>query len=233
MNASPEDHAARSIGSDLWDIAIVVAVGVVISLLVSFLGDMLLGDTMPGGPFGIVAAVIAATLRFRAAGESWAVVGMGRKSWWRTLLLGLLGWIGVTILVAVVALMIGPPNNEFIDEMRGNWKLYLIMLLPIGWGTAAFGEELLFRGFLLHRVARVLGGGRWAWFLGLLMQAVVFGLMHAFQGPRGIALTGWIGFLIGIYYFIVGRNLWVAILIHGLIDTMGLTAIYLNADRAT
>ena len=74
-----------------------------------------------------------------------------------------------------------------------------------------------------------MGGGRAAWGASLVITSVLFGLMHFYQGPVGMASTGLIGLLLGALYLIVRRNLWVAILAHGLIDTIGITAAYLGA----
>ena len=45
----------------------------------------------------------------------------------------------------------------------------------------------------------------------------------------GVAITGFMGFLLGALYLLVRRNLWVGILVHGFIDTISLTAVYLGA----
>jgi hypothetical protein len=54
----------------------------------------------------------------------------------------------------------------------------------------------------------------------LVGQAVIFGLVHAYQSPAGMFKVGVIGLVFGLSYLGVGRNLWPLILAHGFIDSM-------------
>ncbi|WP_228737514.1 CPBP family intramembrane glutamic endopeptidase, partial [Xanthomonas euvesicatoria] len=58
--------------------------------------------------------------------------------------------------------------------------------------------------------------------------SVVFGAMHASQGISGIALTGIVGAAFGYAYLRSNRNLLALILAHGLVDTWGVTTLYLG-----
>jgi membrane protease YdiL (CAAX protease family) len=109
---------------------------------------------------------------------------------------------------------------DFIEGDLGN---YLLFLIPIGWGTAAFGEELLVRGFLLARFSALVGT---AW--GVVLQAGLFTLGHAYQGVTGMVNIFAVGLILGVVTLRAGGNLWPAIVAHGLIDTLGLTLIYLG-----
>jgi hypothetical protein len=60
----------------------------------------------------------------------------------------------------------------------------------------------------------------------VLGQAARFGISHAYQGLSGILLTGATGLVIGIVYIASRRNLLVCILLHGLVDTVSLTALF-------
>jgi len=55
------------------------------------------------------------------------------------------------------------------------------------WVQAAFGEELVFRGFLLTRLELVLAGGLSATAMALVGQALLFGVPHWYLGPRAIS----------------------------------------------
>jgi membrane protease YdiL (CAAX protease family) len=96
------------------------------------------------------------------------------------------------------------------------------------WTLAAFGEEMVFRGYLLHRLTDALGDTRTGWGLAIILGGVAFGFAHAYQGVAGMITTGAIGCLLGVLYLRSGRNLWVVILCHALIDTAGLLAIYFD-----
>lgn len=78
--------------------------------------------------------------------------------------------------------------------------------------TAGVCEELLFRGFLWWCFSHVLP----FWGAGAL-QAACFGLGHAYQGPRGILLTGIAGAFFTLVVALSG-SLWPAMLMHALMD---------------
>jgi len=78
--------------------------------------------------------------------------------------------------------------------------------------TAGVCEEVLFRGFLVWLLSFVM-----PWWAAGLTQAVLFGMGHAYQGPRGVVLTGLVGlFLMGVVW--LTGSLWAAIVIHALMD---------------
>jgi len=66
--------------------------------------------------------------------------------------------------------------------------------------TAGICEELLFRGWMLPLFGSVLGS---LW-LGLLISSLLFGLAHAYQGPKGILTTGLVGLVLGLIYMGAG-----------------------------
>lgn len=111
--------------------------------------------------------------------------------------------------------------------IEGNLDLYL-MVLPCVWLFAAFGEEFLYRGYLMTRLSQLLGGGRAAWALAIVGQAVLFALAHWYQGPVGMVPIGIGAVLTGIATLAWGRNLWPAMIAHGLTDTLGFTLLYLG-----
>jgi membrane protease YdiL (CAAX protease family) len=118
-------------------------------------------------------------------------------------------------------------NAETFAAIKGDLPLYLI-IIPSVWAFAAFGEEFLYRGYLMTRLADIFGGGRAAWGLAILGQAVAFALAHWYQGPVGMVSIGVAAVITGIAASAWGRNLWPAIVAHGLIDTLGFTLLYLG-----
>lgn len=91
---------------------------------------------------------------------------------------------------------------------------------------AAFGEEFFFRGFLLTVIAEALGASRAAWIAAVLVQAIGFGLVHAYQGPVQAISIGIGGAVYGGAFLVAKRNLWPVILAHGINDTLGLILLY-------
>jgi hypothetical protein len=186
--------------------------------------------------FGTVLVIL---LWVKLRGESWESFGLIEpKSWLRTLGLGLLlfvfivlysGTAAPAVSKAVVDLTGASPNlaGDYFASMKGNLPLFL-WLLPLTWLFAAFGEEVFFRGYLMTRFAQFMGEGRVAWVIALFAQAVIFGAAHSYQGPVGMVGTGILGLISGAATLLWRRNLWPAMIAHGLSDTLGFTLIYLG-----
>ena len=172
--------------------------------------------------------VLLCTWFLRRNGERWADLGLRRPArWWRVPLLvagGFLLVIMVSMLMPVLLPAIGAP----LPQVRGTptlgadlWE-YLFWAIPVSWGSAAFGEELLFRGFVLNRIGRSIGSLTTpAIVVAVVLQAAIFGSLHIYQGIGGVLITGAVGLVIGVIWLVGGRNLWPCILLHGLIDFLG------------
>lgn len=109
----------------------------------------------------------------------------------------------------------------------------LLAVLALSWSVAAFGEELAFRIVLMRSVAFVLGDSRAAFAIALVVQAMIFGLVHAYQGPAGIAGTFTSGLIYGGLTLAARGSIWPAALAHGVNNSIGLVTIYaagLTAD---
>lgn len=111
--------------------------------------------------------------------------------------------------------------------LRDNASL-VARLTAAAWLSAAIGEELVFRGFLLHELGEVVGtrGTRRAGVV--LASAALFGLAHANQELPGVLLTASAAILFGAAFFASGRNIVALMLAHGLVDTWGLFTLYLG-----
>ena len=82
------------------------------------------------------------------------------------------------------------------------------------------------RGFLMKRVAQVLGENRTAWIASLLVSSVLFGWGHTEQGMSGWIQEGLSGFLLGVLFLATKRNLAVPIIAHGVSNTVAFALIY-------
>jgi membrane protease YdiL (CAAX protease family) len=119
------------------------------------------------------------------------------------------------------------PDVSRLDFIKGNLPALLLML-AVSWTTAAFGEEIVFRGFLLNRAAGLdVGITNWV-LMVIVAQALFFGLAHAYQGLGGMIVTGVLGLALGVLTFLGQGNFWPAILVHGLINTASLTALFFS-----
>jgi membrane protease YdiL (CAAX protease family) len=164
----------------------------------------------------------------------WHDVGLSRyKSWGKTLAYGLaVGlaleafqlFISQPLLVRVLKKQ---PDLELFRALNGDVKWTLIAIAG-AWTLAAFGEEMVYRGYLMNRVADLMNRTRWAWVVSLIAVHIGFGLAHAYQGITGIIDEGLAGFLFGVIYLRNGRNLAVPVIAHGLGDTIDFLLIFLG-----
>jgi membrane protease YdiL (CAAX protease family) len=109
----------------------------------------------------------------------------------------------------------------------GNLKLALLYL-GLVWTWAAFGEELAYRGYVLNRAADLGARTSLAWAASLLFVTGLFGFGHSYQGLAGMIDTGIHGLILGLVYFVSGRNLWASIVAHGVTDTVGIVMVFLG-----
>lgn len=193
-----------------------------------------LGAPRPGA-VAVVVALVVATWRLRAAGARWSDLGLrSPESWLRVALWTLAAYVLVIAANALIVIPLArrlswPPTDVAkLGELAGNLPL-LASWLAVAWTTAAFGEELLFRGFLQTRLTALLGGRTPSTVAAILLQAALFGLGHLGFGIRGVVTAGVVAVVYGAIYAMNGRNLWPLILAHGITNTVSLVALYYGA----
>jgi membrane protease YdiL (CAAX protease family) len=187
------------------------------------------------GPPAVLAACLAAWWLQRREAEpigAWGLArpaSIGRALLWSLAALGL-GYAAAIAAVLVATRGFGWPTQDtarIAQLIATPWGL--AGMLALAWSAAAVGEEVLFRGFLLHRLRVVLGSKRGAGLAGVGLQALLFGASHAYQGPTGILLTGAIGFAFGLIVLRT-RSLWPVMLAHGLMDTLSLAMLHARSS---
>jgi hypothetical protein len=119
------------------------------------------------------------------------------------------------------------PDLELFRALHGSVK-WTLLALAGAWTLAAFGEEMVYRGYLMNRVADLLNRSRNAWIVSLILVHVGFGLAHAYQGITGILDEGLSGLLLGVAYLGTKRNLAVPIIAHGIGDSIDFLLIFLG-----
>jgi hypothetical protein len=181
----------------------------------------------------ILFVLALASIRLREG--NWSAVGLAKfGAWWRTILIALVA--AITVLTAgqfvteplarAMSLHVnaGAAANA-LGGMKGNlWSA--LKGLAVVWTFAAFGEEIGYRRYLLGRAADLGNHSGPAHWLALIYVSVLFGFGHFYQGPAGVFTTACDGFLIGAAYLFSRRNLWVAVLTHGLVDTIGIGLLF-------
>jgi len=170
----------------------------------------------------------------RARGLRWRDVGFtAPTSWPRALLLGAIAGTAMELVSTFVTVPLlsratgQPPDLEVMRPMVGNLGLVLGLLPPM-WLLAAFGEEMVFRGWLMSRIAGLAGRSASAWIGSLFVVAVAFGTGHDQQGVTGMIQESLAGVALGILYLACGRNLAIPIVAHGVSNTVAFLLIYLD-----
>jgi membrane protease YdiL (CAAX protease family) len=88
------------------------------------------------------------------------------------------------------------------------------------------GEEIVYRGYLMNRVAGLFRETKALWVLSLIVVSVVFGCAHLDQGATGMIENVLNGLLLGGLYLACGRNLAVPVIAHALTDTLDFVLIF-------
>ncbi len=183
-------------------------------------------------PFPILPLFLVAWASLRLRHQGWRDVGLRRpEKWLPTIGLALLVGISYQALdIFLIAPLIQRLTGESIDLSQFSFLkgslVALIFFLVVSWTEAAFIEEMFFRGYFLNRLTDLAGKQRWGIAFALIANALVFGAAHAYQGITGVVDTALAGLVLGLLYLLVRRNLWLPILVHGIIDTIGFLLIY-------
>lgn len=135
-------------------------------------------------------------------------------------------YIDVYIMDPIIS-KFAPYGLPEIFSMQGN-VTKLIIGLTLSWTTAAFFEEILFRGYLISRFIDVIGQSFLSKLAIIILTGTVFGFAHVYQGLNGAISAGIIGVFQAIVFFADGKKLAIPIIIHGAFDTIGFTLMFLG-----
>ena len=186
-----------------------------------------------------VAMLGAVWIGLRVRGQGWRHLGLsfrfvGLRGLARTvarsvavLVAALAAFVAGSVLMSAFATSPAAADTSGYEYLQGNLPMLLLALAMI-YPVSSFGEEVIYRGFLMTRIAEAGRGTRAAWGAALAISAVVFGLAHFGWGLVGIVQTTFMGLALGASYLLVGRNLWVLVLAHAFMDTLLLVQIYLT-----
>jgi membrane protease YdiL (CAAX protease family) len=173
------------------------------------------------------------SLRLRDGGGS--VAGLTRpNSWWKTVLMAIVAaallQIGSQFVIQPLASQIwhAPEQTSPLLKVPAlGWK-FAARNLAIVWVFAGFGEEVSYRGYLLTRAADLGNRPKFAYVAAMQYVVILFGLGHFYKGPAGVMDSTYSGLVLGGVYLLSGRNLWAAILAHGMSDTFAVLVIFMG-----
>jgi membrane protease YdiL (CAAX protease family) len=199
------------------------------------LAAMLAWGNFPGVPFGkTVSQFLLASSSLWVRRTGWRSTGLRRPANWpRTIALG----VGIGIAAQAFDLLVITPLliriTGHAPDVSGFRSLIgdvpsLLYWLAVTWSFAAFGEEMVYRGYLLNRAADLFGHGRMGWLVAAIVSSLIFAAGHAYQGVAGMIDIAFSALIPVVAYFASGRNLWVPIILHGTGDTVGFILIFLH-----
>lgn len=208
------------IGKSLFIVSVIVA-----SLLLSIFA----------GQLGTLLLYIVVFITLWAGRWDWKYFGITRPNWPKTILKAFCFTIGIFILndffiQPLIEFYFGRIDLSELSGIEGNVLNYVVFIL-LGWILGGFCEEIIFRGYVLKRLANIFGDTNKAWLLSAVLAAIVFGFVHNYQGPAGIITTACIAFLFGLIFMVNKENLIVLMLIHGFYNMIAISLIYFGKAR--
>lgn len=174
-------------------------------------------------------------------GENWKDFGLTFKSISlrsaiHILLLSLLvfvlavaGFILGSIIMANITGIPEGSNMSSYDYLKDNIGMLLITLAGV-YIVSSFGEEVIYRGFLINRISQIGTDSKKATIIAVILSSIIFGLIHYEWGPMGMVQTGFMGLALGICYIKLKRRLLILILAHAYMDTILMVQLYLASN---
>ncbi|WP_109434668.1 CPBP family intramembrane glutamic endopeptidase [Aquimarina sp. AU119] len=132
---------------------------------------------------------------------------------------------GYVMMPGVTYLTGQPIDFSEFEIYKGNLPATLNLLALI-WVSAAFGEEIVFRGYLMRQFTKFFGSSKISLAINILLFGFIFGWIHAYQGISGQILSGITGMILAVIFHIRKSDLWFNIAVHGFIDTVFLVYLY-------
>jgi uncharacterized protein len=186
-------------------------------------------------PFGnTIALLFLASISLWLRETGWGNIGLRRpKSWPQAIIWGIALGVAaqifdLSVTTPLLARITGhAPDLSGFRSLIGNVQ-QLLFWLAVTWSIAAFGEEMVYRGYILNRTADLFGGTRLAWVFATIVSCACFGLGHRYQGLAGVVDIAVSAVVPVIVYRLSGRNLWAIIVMHGVNDTIGFVLIFFH-----
>ena len=211
-----------------------------IKLLTPYAGDKLLLK------MGIIwctniLMLILVWLGIKLRGQKWSDFGLtfGRinlkeslRVFLRSLLvcvLGLAGYILGSIIMANISGMPESADMSNYEYFHNNFFLLIVSLIGV-YIISSFGEEVIYRAFLINRISELGFDSKYGKMAAVLISAVIFGFAHYEWGPTGIVATAMMGLVMGICYLKFKKKLWILVLAHAYMDTILLVQVYLASN---
>ncbi|MCI0517172.1 MAG: CPBP family intramembrane metalloprotease [Woeseiaceae bacterium] len=218
-----------------------IAIVFLLSFAVIFVGWNLVGSDLFARQaivwFANLLMLVTVWLGLRVRGQTWSHFGFrctphGFRSLCRRVVLSIVvlacalaAFVAGSVVMAGVTPAAQSADMSGYNYLQGNLPMLLAALAGV-YVVSSFGEEVIYRGFLINRLAEIGHGRKKAWRIAVVTGAVIFGLVHFSWGITGVVQTAFMGLALGIAYLLTQRDLWVLVLAHACIDTLLLVQLY-------
>jgi membrane protease YdiL (CAAX protease family) len=186
------------------------------------------------GSFSIISLVLLLLLASQSLwnrGLGWSDLGLRRPvAPWRTILYAVAASVGLLLAIRIAIV----PFAVFVARERIDLSVFgeagdtraVLPWLAEALTLSAFGEEMVFRGYLIRRVSELTGNTSVGRVAGVVVSSALFGLAHRYQGWAGVIATAMIGATLATLYLCNRENLWTVIVCHGIVDAVILSTLY-------
>ncbi len=174
-------------------------------------------------------------------GQKWSDFGLHfkRVSWKKglntfllSLLVFVLAMVGFIIGSIIMANITGIPESADMSSyeyLQDNVFMLLLTLCGV-YIVSSFGEEVIYRAFLINRISEFGFSPKLGTTLAIILSSIIFGLAHYSWGPMGIVQTGFMGLALAICYVKFKKRLWILIFAHAYMDTILMVQMYLASN---
>jgi CAAX protease family protein len=153
---------------------------------------------------------------------------IGFKTFLQSILVFILAAAGFIIGSIVMANITGIPEASDMSSynyLKDNLGMLLLTLFGV-YIVASFGEEVIYRAFLINRISELGLNSKVGKIIVVIISAIVFGLVHYSWGLMGIVQTSFMGLALGFCYVHLKKRIWVLILAHVYMDTILMLQLY-------
>lgn len=112
------------------------------------------------------------------------------------------------------------------ESLKGNVGS-LAYFLFLTWTLAAFGEEIVYRGYLQKRTRDIFGNAQAGIILAVAISSILFGIAHLEQGAIGFVVTSIDAVFFSAIKLRFNNNLFASVLAHGFNNTIGFVTFFL------
>lgn len=152
----------------------------------------------------------------------------GWKTFLQSVLVAVLATAAFVIGYIIMTNITGIPESLDMSDYTYLKENIWMLFLTLGgvYIVASFGEEVVYRAFLINRITELGLNGKAGKIIVVLISAIIFGFAHYNWGIVGIVQTGFMGLALAISYLYLKKKIWVLILAHAYMDTFLMLQLY-------